>query len=103
MGEVLDFLGEDGHDEAEESVESEFFEHAGVEHGGGSRGGGISFGRPGVEGKEGDEDAEAEEEEQVDNRPGGEDAGVAELLEEADVEGAESFGHGEPEADEAEE
>ena len=102
VGKLLDFFGEDWDGEAEEAVESEFFEHAGVEHGGGGRGGGIGFRRPGVEREEGDEDAEAEKKEQVDDGSGGQDAGVAELLEKADVKGAQAFGHGEPETNESE-
>ena len=102
VGELLDFLGENGNGDTEESVESEFFQHAGVEHGGGRGGGRVGLGRPGVEGEEGDEDAETEKDEEIDDGSGGENAGVAELLEEADVEGAQSFGHGEPESDQSE-
>jgi hypothetical protein len=100
--ELLDALGEDRHGEAEEAVEPELFEHAGVQHGGGGRGGRRRLRGPGVEGEEGDEDAEAEEHEQVDRGPRREQVRRCELLEEADVEGAQFRGHREPDPDEAE-
>ena len=94
MGELLDFLGEDRNDKAEEAVETEFFEHPGMQHGGGGGGGSIGLRRPGVEREEGDEDAKAEKKEQVNDRSGGEEAGRAELLEEADIKSAQAFGYG---------
>ena len=55
-------FGDEGDGDAEHSVEAEFFQDAGVEHRGGGGSAGVGGCRPGVEGEEGNEGAEADDE-----------------------------------------
>ena len=49
--------------DADHAVDGEFLQDTGVEHGGGGRRGGITGRRPRMEGKETDENAEADQQE----------------------------------------
>ena len=53
--------------DADHAVDGKFFQDARVKHGGGGRRGGITGRRPGMEGKETDEDTESDQEEEKDD------------------------------------
>ncbi len=91
--------------DAEQTVEAEFFQNAGVEHGGRSGGGGIRFGRPGVKGEERDENSEPDQEEQIDMvlRGGGNLSGRGGRLQHAQIEAARGFRHAAIKQDQPEE
>ena len=74
--------------DAEKAIEAEFLEDARVKHRGGSGRGGIGGRRPGMKREEGDQDAEAEEQGEVDGIAG---AGIDEsrlALENGNIKGA---------------
>ena len=88
-------FGQERQGDADQAVEAEFFQHAGVEHGRGRGRGGISRRRPGVERKERDEDAKADEQEDIGPalRGGGNEAVRREALKLDEIERARGFGH----------
>ena len=67
----VEALGHQRDGEAEQAVEAEFLQHAGVQHGDRGRGAGIGGRGPGVEGEERDERAEADEQQGGDAFLGG--------------------------------
>src|ERR1035437_6716995 len=101
-----------GDGDADQAVNVEFFQDAGVKHGGGGWGGSVSGRGPGMEGKEADEDAEADEQEEKNDvlRRGGDEVGGVSgvpgdsrdvILERDDVERARPGRQGHDERDES--
>src|ERR1019366_9796221 len=63
---VLGGLGKQRQGDANQAVEPELLEHAGMEHGGGSRSGGIPERSPGMKRPERDENPEAKQQQRED-------------------------------------
>ena len=86
--EGLNRLGKDRRRDANEAVETKFFQNAGVEHRGGSRSTGVGLRRPGVEREKRDERAKSEKQEEINYRVVRNATGLGELEDMAEVETA---------------